>query len=805
MDRVSQKLLICLLPFLVAATAAADGFRPIAIGDSITVVRGGTADRLDSGAASVLDNDFDLEGDELTAILVQKPEHGSLELRDDGTFVYIHDGSDSDEDKFRYRAFDGNSRSRRATVDIEIEDVPNEPPRVIGEVGDQEAAIGAVFELELAGYFVDPDDGDVLTFSARGLPGSGSLDIDPRTGVLGGIPTGSDARAKPYNVEIRATDRFGASASLTFDLYILEDRRADVSLDLRVVTNPVGVGETTRWEIVVSNNGPGVFETGELSADWATAGPALSLVAPGGCSLSANNTSNPALSCGVSDLARGASITFPVEGVQDGAGDNSLIGIVPAEDRDPSNNADLVSSQVVAEFSEGPTQVVAFNGPDVDAGDLNGDGAIDIVAAGAESMIYFNNGARALRTPGSSLGDASGGSAITLLDWDGDSTLDIAVGGLADRAAEIFTNDGSGTFSSAGQLQANVGQVVAVAGADLDSDGRSALVIAGTAGIVIARNNAEMLTLSTAGALGVSAFDIDRDGDQDIIAIRASDRDVELYYNGGSGQSFSRTGLQFGSVGTVGIADVDGDGASDLLLGLDGDDLQTPVHRVAYQQGGGQFSVGQSFGASPVNGLLSGDINGDGWTDVAAVNESGVHQVYLGSAQGALSLAPEQLVSNGMQQGVLIDFNGDESLDLVLIGTDSAIEIHANNGIGRLGLGDRVAPDLQLLGESTVTLPAGAPWTDPGATAVDDIDGDISDQITTSGTLNTTVVGTQTITYRVADRAGNASTATRTFKIGVNEGTGGEGGGAMSPLLLMLCLMIGLRRRIYRFGTTAQN
>jgi hypothetical protein len=796
MDRVPQNLLTFLALFFLAANAAADGLRPIAFGDSITVVRGGTAERLDSGNASVLDNDFDWEGDDLTAVLAGKPDHGSLELREDGTFIYIHDGGGSDEDEFRYRADDGTSRSRRATVTIRIQDVPNEPPQVIGEVGDQEAAVAALFELELAGYFIDPDDGDSLTFSAKGLPGSGSLVIDPITGVLAGIPQESDAQSKPYGVEIRASDRFGASASLKFDLYIREDRRADVMLDVQVVANPVGVGETSRWDIVVANNGPGVFETGELSANWATAGPALSLVAPAGCSLSGNNTSNPRLSCGISDLARGASITFSAEGVQDGAGDISLIGIVPADDRDPSNNADLVSAQIVAEFSEGPTQIVAFNGADVAAGDLNGDGAIDIAAAGAQSVVYFNNGARALRTPGSSLGDASGASAITLLDWDGDSILDVAIGGLANRTAEVFVNDGTGAFSSAGQLQANIGQVVEIAGADLNADGRSELVIAGTAGIVIARNGADLVSLSTNGALRVTTFDMDRDGDQDIVALRQSNRAVELYYNDGNGQSFSRTGLQFGSVGTLAIADVDSDGAADLLLGLDGADLQTPVHQVAYQQGGGQFTVAQSFGASPLRGLLSGDINGDGWTDVAAVNESGVHQVYLGSAQGALSLAPEQLVSDGMQRGVLVDFNSDESLDLVLVGLESSLEVHANNGIGRLGPGDRVAPDLQLLGETTISIPAGAEYVEPGISAVDDIDGDISDQVEISGTVNTTAVGTQTLTYSVADRAGNTSTAVRTIKVGVNEGTGGSGGGGVSPLLL-LGLLLGVLRRIF--------
>jgi len=125
------------------------------------------------------------------------------------------------------------------------------------------------------------------------------------------------------------------------------------------------------------------------------------------------------------------------------------------------------------------------------------------------------------------------------------------------------------------------------------------------------------------------------------------------------------------------------------------------------------------------------------------------------------------------------------------------LEIHANNGIGRLGLGDRIAPDLQLLGDAEVAIPAGIDWVDPGATATDDIDGDITDQIETSGTINTAVVGTHRITYSVQDRADNNVSAVRTVNVGVNQGTGGSGGGAMAPawLILLVLLISGVRRK----------
>ena len=799
MDRVAPRLVICIAMLCIAVEAAASGWPPFARSDSFTVFRGGEASLLDSGADSVLDNDFDFERDELTAILDSKPRRGSVTLNADGTFVYRHDGSDNDSDSFRYRAFDGTRFSRSATVNIRIEDVPNSPPQVTSPVEDQEAAEEAYFELALAGNFTDPDPDDVLTFSASGLPSSGSLTLDPVSGVLSGTPVAGDARSRPYDVRITARDLVGATARLSFELTIKEDQRADVSLEIRVVANPIGVGEMSRWEFVVVNNGPSALPEGVLNAEWATAGPTLELTAPVDCSLSGNSTNSPGLSCAISALAAGATLTYPVEGLQDGAGDNSLIGVLIAEDPRPDNNADVASAQVVAEFSEGPTQVINYIGASIDAGDLNADGEIDIVATGAETTVFFNNGNRALTTPGTTLGSGTAASAVALHDWNGDGHLDIAAGGLADGSTEVFVNDGVGGFSSAARLSANVGNVNALADADFDLDGQSELVIAGTTGIVIVRNGAAVSSLSAVGGIDISVADIDLDGDQDIVAVRASDRTVTLYFNEGSGASFNQMELQSGSVGTVSVADINSDGAPDLLFGLDGSDLQAPQHRIYYQQGNGQFSAGPTFGASPASGLLAGDINGDGWNDIATINQAGVHQVYLGSSSGDLNLAPEQLVSTGMKRGVLVDFNNDESLDLVLAGPDAgALEIHANNGIGSLGLGDRAAPDLELVGRATITLTAGQDYVEAGATAFDDIDGDITDQIEVLGTINTTSVGIQTLTYRVSDRAGNTASAVRTINIGVNEGTGGSGGGTISPALLTLFGLLALLRQVRR-------
>jgi hypothetical protein len=71
---------------------------------------------------------------------------------------------------------------------------------------------------------------------------------------------------------------------------------------------------------------------------------------------------------------------------------------------------------------------------------------------------------------------------------------------------------------------------------------------------------------------------------------------------------------------------------------------------------------------------------------------------------------------------------------------------------------DTEAPVITLIGESPVSIDQDATYTDPGATATDNVDGDITANITATSNVDTSTVGTYTITYTVSDAAGNAAT-----------------------------------------------
>ncbi|MFH0865963.1 MAG: DUF5011 domain-containing protein [Bacteroidota bacterium] len=78
---------------------------------------------------------------------------------------------------------------------------------------------------------------------------------------------------------------------------------------------------------------------------------------------------------------------------------------------------------------------------------------------------------------------------------------------------------------------------------------------------------------------------------------------------------------------------------------------------------------------------------------------------------------------------------------------------------------DITSPVLSLNGSASVTLDLGDTYTDAGATANDDKDGDLTTSIVTTGltSVNENQVGTYIIKYNVTDAAGNSATeVTRT-------------------------------------------
>jgi len=82
---------------------------------------------------------------------------------------------------------------------------------------------------------------------------------------------------------------------------------------------------------------------------------------------------------------------------------------------------------------------------------------------------------------------------------------------------------------------------------------------------------------------------------------------------------------------------------------------------------------------------------------------------------------------------------------------------------------DTAAPTITLKGTSSMSIVFNDSFTEPGYTATDEKDGDLTSKVTVSGTVNNVLAGDYTLTYKVSDAAGNAATpATR--KVTVDAG-----------------------------------
>jgi VCBS repeat-containing protein len=855
------------LATILSLTAVSEGagFRPFVVNDAATVPRGGTVAVLNSGQASVLANDFDLEGDPLTAQLTRAPQRGTVTLNADGTFLYRHNGSNQNSDTFRYRAFDGTSLSQEAEVRISItaanvapqivgqrdlstpEDQPiqivlqdltvedsdddypkgfslllgagqnytlngatvqplgnfngtltvptrvndgqsdsdvfplsirvaavNDPPVVVQAVVEQQAVEGEPFVLELGPSFGDPDVGDVLRFTATGLPASGSLAVDPVSGRLSGTPQEIDTLNLSYAVSVTATDTGGASVSLPFGLRVLP-RRFDLSIAVDVAPSPATFSASLQWSLTVANASGSTSDPATLLARWYSSEAEMSISTPAGCQLINNLSFTPEVECQISALPPNAMTVLRMQSSQTAPGDETVIATLATSDANSLNDAAAGGLSLAGSFNAAPAQRLTGPGAAVGLADLDRDGASDLAAVSDRLRVYLNTGDKSFAATAASPAGNSAGEVLAFIDWNRDGAADIAVLRATNAAGRVFLNDGAGGFAAGPSLP--VFRASAAAVIDIDQDGFAELAISGPSGTGIVGPTRAFSIVDARPAKDNVAADFNGDGRADIAVALTQTGAIAILETGAGGQFTVRTLTGHGSIAGLGAGDLSGDGAPDLLLAVDAATYEAPRNVVLRNELNGSFAVLTTFGVTDTKKLLAGDVNGDGYSDVVALNASGVHQVYFGGAQPALQLQPEFILAQGTMTGALADFDGDERPDLVLAGaTVPNIDVLRNNGIGRFGPGDVTPPVIQLLGAPSVSIAAASTYRDAGATASDDVSGDLTAQIVVSNPVDTALVGTYQVSYNVSDLAGNPSpTMTRT--VTVEAATDGGGGG----------------------------
>ena len=94
-------------------------------------------------------------------------------------------------------------------------------------------------------------------------------------------------------------------------------------------------------------------------------------------------------------------------------------------------------------------------------------------------------------------------------------------------------------------------------------------------------------------------------------------------------------------------------------------------------------------------------------------------------------------------------------------GSNDIIDGNISTSIPPASGQDKVSPRITLKGASSMMVHKNAIFRDPGASAIDNIDGDISSRIKVVGSVNTAMPGTYNLNYMVSDLAGNSASVSR--------------------------------------------
>jgi hypothetical protein len=292
-------------------------------------------------------------------------------------------------------------------------------------------------------------------------------------------------------------------------------------------------------------------------------------------------------------------------------------------------------------FTTGPTLGVgAFTRPDaVAVGDFNGDGNQDIaVDTGSGKLIVFLGNGDGTFQAGQTytLGDGSDVlGPIVVGDFNGDGTLDLAVGSLQlphrptdpeVASVTILTGNGDGTFTTTAVYNVGAGTVGTLVAADLRGSGTPDLIF------------------TTGDA--------------------ATDRPVVKVLRGNGDGTFQDPVTVFTGDRSLGLAvgDFLGHGRPDILATkFDG------TVSVLANNGDGTFAspIVSQLGFFPGSPQV-GDFFHDGHLSLAGTTENGVVAVLRGNGDGTFQAPVDYLVGAGFHALVVSDFNGDGRPDLAV-------------------------------------------------------------------------------------------------------------------------------------------
>jgi len=359
----------------------------------------------------------------------------------------------------------------------------------------------------------------------------------------------------------------------------------------------------------------------------------------------------------------------------------------PAAAQCPDDTADLFGDPIT-QSSGGETSIASGT---VALGDFDNDENLDVaVSAGTipdQVRVLLGDGTGSF--PDSEESFVTNPSNLAAADFNGDGNLDLAVvqvGTAPTPAAAILLGNGDGTFQAPRSFGIGPDPRGIVTG-DFDSDGNTdfavreadeALVYIGY-GDGAGNATIETIGVATDGTNVLAADDLDGDGSVDDLAVTNDDGTVTVLLGNGDRTFATQSPVQTGGSfpRTIDTGDVDGDGDSDVVT----TDLFNA--QVMANDGTGTLNAGTTLS---VNGFASGgllvtDLSQDAIADVIPAESSSggtVLKVFISTGNAfepQVDFAPSDDGNTGVLGG---DFNNDGNTDLVSVTTEQAVVVLLN-------------------------------------------------------------------------------------------------------------------------------